>query len=375
MELEVQKYLRQGKSFENLELEFGIENIKHPEFDIYILSYSQINSPKTHTITRECRSLVIEGKINNYNIVSLCMRRFYNLDEVISIQRHFNWDNYQALFKEDGSLLTIKSSKKYGLLVRTRSSWATSICGISNKTWKDIALECLTDTQLKCIKENNNLTYVFELCSPWNQVVIYHEKPKLVLLTIIDDDTGNEWFIGNTNALAQTYSFNRPKCYNFESIENLYKYVSLMESEKQIAEGFVLTDNKLMRLKIKNPFYLNLHRLNNNGNIANIKVLVDVILKGEEDEVILYFNHLEDKIKEVKGVINKAYKELVQLYYEAQDIKERKAFAIFITKTKRSPFSSLLFKLRDDYGLECDEKYLKEMWVKSKDLIIKELFK
>ena len=250
MELEVQNYLRQGKSFEDLERELGVEAVKHPEFDIYILSYSQINSPKTHTITRECRSLVIKGKTNNYNIVSLCMKRFYNLDEVISIQKHFNWDNYQALFKEDGSLLTIKYHKDYGLLVRTRSSWASNICGISNRTWKDLSLECLTNSQLNFMKENNNLTFVFELCSPWNQVVVYHEKPKLVLLTIINDNTGNEWFIGNTNALAQTYSFNRPECFHFKSIEDLYKYVNLMELEKQVAEGFVLTDNKLMRLRI-----------------------------------------------------------------------------------------------------------------------------
>lgn len=369
--LEVQKYLRSGKTLEDLKSEFCIESKKHPIHPIAILDYSQIDSPKTHPIVIECRSLVIE--LDTWNIVSGCMRRFFNLDEVPRIQRHFNWDNYKALEKIDGSLISIFTYNKE-IIVRTRFSWADSIVGLSDKTWEQLVLECLTDIQIGCIKANPTYTFVFELCSPWNQVVVYHETSKLVLTTIIENEDNKELYYGDVEVIAQSIYFNRPQSYDFESIDDLFEYVNEMEASKLTDEGFVLTDNSLMRFKIKNRFYLQLHRLNNNGNIASDKILVDIILKGEADEIIIYYPHLKERIEEIKIILKDEYNKLHNIWFLSQDISEQKKFAIYITKENKTPFSGIIFELRKKYGQFHSEIHLMEKWLESKELILKVLF-
>lgn len=372
MSLKVQDYLRSsGKTLTTLKDEFGIDHKYHSDLPFVLLQYSQIDSPKTHEIVRECRSLVLRP--HNWDLISGCMLRFFNLGEVPRIQRHFNWDNYQYLSKEDGSLISLFSYNDE-LVVRTKFSWADTECGDSKKTWKELVLSCLTSAQQEYIKANPHLTFVFELCSPWNQVVVYYPESKLYLITVIDNFTGKELYYGDTEVIAQSFCFNRPEAYNFESIEEMYDYLNELEASKLTQEGFVLTDNSMMRLKVKNAFYLNLHRLNNNGNISSDKILVDVINKGEEDEVILYYPHLKQRISEVKDILSKEYNKLFEIWWKCQDIDEQKKFAIYITKDNRTPFSGILFELRKEHGRFHDECYLREKWLNSKELILKVLF-
>lgn len=57
--LQVQEYLTNGKSLEDLQSEFGLNISRHPNLPLVILNYDQIESrPKSHPIIRECRGLV-----------------------------------------------------------------------------------------------------------------------------------------------------------------------------------------------------------------------------------------------------------------------------------------------------------------------------
>lgn len=77
MLMEVQKYLRSGKTLKDLKSELGIIFSEYE--NLVILNYSQIDSPKFHPITMECRGLILEK--DTWDIVSFPFRRFFNENE------------------------------------------------------------------------------------------------------------------------------------------------------------------------------------------------------------------------------------------------------------------------------------------------------
>lgn len=98
MELEVQKYLRSGKTLENLKAELEIKS--NVSGDLVILNYSQTDSPKAHPIVMECRGLVLE--MGTWNLVMQSFSRFFNYGENLEITKEFDFSKAIALSKIDG---------------------------------------------------------------------------------------------------------------------------------------------------------------------------------------------------------------------------------------------------------------------------------
>ena len=90
-----------GLSADEYLSDLAINQTYHPELDLIILNYSQIESPKTHPTVRLCRSLVTDLE---YNIVAQGFRRFFNLGEV---DDPFDWDNFVIQEKIDGSYIKL----------------------------------------------------------------------------------------------------------------------------------------------------------------------------------------------------------------------------------------------------------------------------
>ena len=103
--MKVEEYLQNGKSFEDLENELGVKCTYHPTLSLVILNYSQINSPKTHPIVRECRGLVMDK--NTKTMVSRSFPRFFNWGEVADEMGNFDFRDFASYEKVDGSLVLI----------------------------------------------------------------------------------------------------------------------------------------------------------------------------------------------------------------------------------------------------------------------------
>ena len=96
----IKEYIESGKTFDNLKEEFGISvNVFD---DLICLTYSQIDSPKTENIVRQCRGIILDK--NTLDIVHYPFFRFYNFEEVFEERSKINWDKAYALEKVDGSL-------------------------------------------------------------------------------------------------------------------------------------------------------------------------------------------------------------------------------------------------------------------------------
>lgn len=364
--LEVQKFLLNGGTLQDLENNLGIFATYHPDSNIplVILNYDQIESkPANHEIVVECRNLVLE--LNSWHIVSQSFKRFFNYGQYPDAHEKFNWESSFCQEKVDGSLMSLFFYRD-SWYVTTRGSWAHLPCGESGRSWSELFFSILPKETIEkvCLK---GTSYIFEFCSPWNKVVAEHQDGILFLLTAILSEI--ELDKVQVDWLANQLGIGRPLTYNFKSMEEILAYIETQISTNPTWEGVVICDG-VARWKIKNPGYLALHRLANNGQGFSVKNLIPFILKGDEEEALIYirryFKEVIPMFEELKIQLDSELARVVELWHEVKDISSQKEFAqAVIQKTK---FSSLFFKSRQQ------GKYIGDLWRESEDLILKILF-
>lgn len=349
--LEVQKYLKKSKfkngrtEFENLTNDFGIKLNFHPDYPLVILNYCQINSPKMHPIVIECRGLVLDT--TDYSVVASCMPRFFNIGEALEITSNFKWDRpINSLSKEDGSLMTLfwnNYSEKWE--VKTRGSWANLPIGENLPKWDELFFSLLPKdfTFLKSKK----FTFVFEMCSMFNQVVRQYIDPKLFLLTgiINTPEALVELSSKVVDEIAAFHSISRPEKIDITNIEAAKTYIKHLEETDGTAEGLVLQDVNGLRIKCKSGTYLAYSQLGGNGNIILNKNLVPLVLANEQDEAIAIFPHIEERVNEIKNKINSLYNDLDIAWANVHGIEDQKEFALTLQSCK-TPLQSILFSMK-----------------------------
>lgn len=159
MELNVQKYLRNGKTLADLELDLGIKSSEYG--NLVILNYSQIDSPKNHPIVMECRQLVLEK--GTWNIIHMAMKRFFNYGEALELTADFDYSRAVALDKIDGccDANTVIETEDGPKTIREicEEKYYGKIKAFDLETEE----ECLTPVEGHSIQDNNDDWYEIEL--------------------------------------------------------------------------------------------------------------------------------------------------------------------------------------------------------------------
>lgn len=339
--LEIQNWLRYNNgNLELLEQQLGITAKEHEDGRV-IFNYSQINSPKNNPIVKECRGIVLD-KNNNWALVAKSFNRFFNLGELPDLDRNFNWESSFALDKEDGSLILMYywNGKWH---INTRNSFSDGKVQDSPWTWRDLVLMTLPDNWE--LTMDPDYTYVFELCTPYNKVVRQYSEKKLFLLTTFHNKYMYESSESLIDLQAKESRFDRPTAYYFANSEQVEKYIRKVSENFKTFEGIVLRDINNMRIKIKSPEYVALHRLSNNGNIASVKNLLPFVLSGETDELLCYFPECSQYVEKIQSQLDKWKVELDNLWFTHGDVDSRKKFALAV---KDHELSCFLFMSKDN---------------------------
>lgn len=330
----VQRYLKSGKTLKDLESELAIVSCNHPALPLTILNYSQIESPKTNPIVMECRSLVIET--GTWDIVSRKMLRFFNVGEAVEITSKFNWEDYTAFHKEDGSLVGLFNYRDTWHMT-TRGSWGKfPMSDEHNFSWESLFWETLGKTQEQLdYALNPNYTYVFELCSPYNQVVLFHPEPKLVLLDVVRCD--NQFITGKFDGHRQVVSMfaaqlgvSTPKVYKIDAKDPAA--LKLIVDSMGEDEGLVCQDKTGLRVKCKNLKYLAKAALKNNNNFY-MKDIYDWVIRGDE-EILSAFPVIKPKWEKLLRLIISTKENLNKVYEKLRKIADQKEFAIALNNEK-----------------------------------------
>lgn len=365
MALAIQDHLRAGNSPESLAESLGIKIYRHPTLPLVGFKYSQVDSPKTHPVVRDARGIVLED--GTWNVVAKPFRRFFNAGEDAENFAMFNWSNFSATSKEDGSLILVYFYAGEWH-VNTSGSFGLDACYFSGRTWRELFWDV---SGIDRDRLSGAYTYVFELCTPFNKVIRVYPEPCVFLLSAFDNRDLHEVHVSTADYVASHLRVRRPEHHHFTSMDDIASFLEEREATDKTFEGIVIRDDANERYKIKSKTYLALHHLFDNGNLFNPKRLVPLVLAGECEEVLAYLPEIKPQLASVQAKLDAEFAGLQSLWRETRAIESQKEFAQAIVP--RTRFSSLLFKLRKQCGDQPAEDGLASAWRKSADLIVKTL--
>jgi RNA ligase len=223
---------------ERLISEGFITSRKHSTDDLFILNYTARCQYESHWTpeTMQCRGLIVDSQ---RNIVSRPLKKFFNLEE---LDGRIPSSPFAVYDKLDGSLCISYVSGNHVRLA-TRGSFESEQAEWAN--------EILINKYGNVGLDTNRYTYCFELIDPRNRIVVdYGRKSDLVLLAIIETETGQEQPIDSVDL-----PFPRPQKFSFASLDEI---VNQQDDER---EGFVLKFQTNERIKFKFAEYKRLHKI------------------------------------------------------------------------------------------------------------------
>lgn len=289
----------------------------------YILfKYSLIDSDFHELIVQESRGIIF--KESDWKCVCHSFNKFGNWGE--SYVQELDWSSVKVLEKIDGSLIRLWYDN--GWHISTNSIIDAFKAGTKDllyPTFGDLFLKSIPNSIADfCARLDKNRTYMFELVSPYNRVVIPYKSIELYYLGERDMNNGQEYF------LPEVWS-KSPMVFELHSLQDVINTANQLPWDE---EGYVCVDKNFCRCKIKSPNYVMAHYIRNN-NVITKKRLIDVILSGEVAEFCIYAN-------DYKAIINDVIQEMTVVSVNAEFI--RGVFSVAWNKLPRKDYADIVHK-------------------------------
>lgn len=353
--INVQEYL-QNHSLDDLKRDFTVSHRRHERYpNLVSLSYSLISSPLDNPIVQECRGIILD-EANNWKIVAFPFKKFFNLGEKNAAK--INWNDSTAYLKNDGSLAILYWYDDQWQVATSGSPDAGgNTVGDKELTYRRMFWETFTKLKMH-LPEHKSICYMFELMGPVNRVVVNYYENELRFIGARCLQTNEELPITDSRfprgwLRAQPY-------YIINGEQGVKDFVE-DNLNKLGLEGLVVVDNDWNRVKIKCKRYVELHHLKEQWNPRSI---LDLVRKGEQDEMIAYFPEFKDSIEVVMDKYQRLILNVNCEYEMFKHIVDRKEFA---SAVKNNKYSSFLFALKSGKDLH---EVLKTIPIKSVEQFI-----
>lgn len=305
--LKIQQYLREGNPLNSLRAEPYNLIIKE-EGNLAILKYNQIASDFSEEMVREARGIIFYKP--TWDVVCYPFEKFFNEGEPHADE--LDESELYVYQKVDGSLAKVWYFEGAWRLSSNGVIDASEVVMNDGVNFQSLFMRALStyglDWQSFVSKLDKNYTYMYELATPDNKVVVQYDKYHLFYLGQRNIHTYQEEYNPDTR-------IDNVKVYNFKSIEEIIEAsTELPDSE----EGYVVRDKNWNRVKIKNPTYFMLHKLANNGKPD----IIEYVFEYNEDELLAYFPEYKEEVERVKKMFrlieHKAhtYVHIMERYYD-----------------------------------------------------------
>lgn len=339
--MEVQKYLKEHGA-KALTENYAI-SVKEAG-DLLVLNYNQIESPKTHPLTIECRSLILD---KNFNIVSRSFDRFFNLGEALDVAPEIDWSKAVVYDKVDGSLIKIyfdPYSQAWQCATRGTAYAESGVNGFEI-TFRELVYKALGAEDHYEFHEicndnlDRNFTYIFEVTSVENRVVKRYEGYALHYLAARNNQTG-EYGNQKNKLHALSLGAKEIKSYSFATVQDC---LDTVRNLKDLDEGYVVYQDSVPVAKIKSPAYLAVHAIRGEG--LSPKRIMQLVLVNEQDEYLTYFPEDKSFFEPYVEAMQELLNDIQVVYDRFEGVEDQKEFAF---KVKDYPFSGVLFQARRD---------------------------
>lgn len=333
-ELIVQKFLRDGGTYEDLREHYATGMRRHGAYpNLVLLKYNQIESPFAEQIVRECRGIVLDES-HGWEVVSRGFDKFFNHGEGHAAP--IDWTTACVQEKVDGSLCVLYHYDGQWHVATTGTPDACGDVSGFGLTFKEYFWSTAQSIGM-CLPPNEwtDWCFMFELVGPFNRIVVRHEKPSLTLL-------GMRHKLGHEEPLTYHISgaLNVPcvKSFPLRSVDDIVSSFANMSPLSQ--EGYVVVDGAFRRIKVKHPGYVALHHAKDG---MSKKAIVEIVRSGESSEVLTAFPEFAPMVAEVRASFDAIVTEIESDYTQLKDIPEQKVFAAEALKTS---CQGVLFALR-----------------------------
>jgi T4 RnlA family RNA ligase len=253
--------------------------------EVYIFNYrlSDYNSFSKNPLLLELRGLSFFE--DNGPKKHLMLGKFFNINENISTQYDMLKDKKVKFVQEkfDGSMITfVKIKGKY--FAKTKGTFYSEQAAL--------AQTLLTQAMIDMFDSYLGYSFIFELISPLNKIVVDYPNTKLVLLQIRNQ---------KGEYLDPSYSGYPLVSYFYqEDLKWLIEKAKILEGK----EGWVVTFEDNQKIKIKTEWYFKLHHLVTDV-IQRENDLISLILDDKTDDLLSNISNIElqDNIKNIQSKI------------------------------------------------------------------------
>lgn len=289
-------------------------------------------------VTLNARGIVFEEATGK--LVARPLAKFFNLTEPLCQLTDLPvGEAFLALDKCDGSC---------GICYWYNGEWRINTRGSFNSD-QAIWAKKWFDTNVNSKKMNKEFTYVFEIIYPENKIVIeYSGKEMLVLLAMVNVETGWEFPYVGLCLEAKEMGIECVKAFPYQSMEELFAAQGKLTSNE---EGFVVWyPLSNFRFKLKGEEYCKIHRLLCNltplafwratDYLGTLEIPVDY-LAGLPEE----FRGMTDILKMEIEKLHKEYFLKIQTMAEScpKEFESKYARYLYITNTFGDEGSLVLY--------------------------------
>lgn len=375
-------YLR-THTFADLEEEHGVK--AHPASrgacEKFSLNYDQLKVRPGDPLAEQCRGMVVCVSFNQamtideenlwkgecpgeLELLAWPMNRFYNSGEATAAE--IEWSSARVLEKFDGTMIVLYHDGE-AWCVATRSVPNADIPLNSNGIVKSEmtftslfkegvknTLDMDFDTWTKTLPEA--YTYVFELTSPHNRVVVKYDETRITWLAArhtelgIECDTGtlrDQLFLKNGAIMPPA-----PVEYPLSNLEACAAYVNLQDPAQM--EGVVIIDRWSHRVKVKNAKWVLSSKMHDSITSSRRNVL-EAILTQKIDDVLPLLDddtrrEVELLIVRVGRYISKIDKQFAEWSSASGGDRKMFAAAVIASGDFKSPYFYLFERRYEDAG-------------------------
>lgn len=335
--MELQDFLKEH-GLEELKARYAIKCSQDSEYPhLVCLKYSQIDSPMSELIVRQCRGIVLDSR--DWSIVSYPYDKFFNYGEGHAAP--IDWSTAKTYEKLDGSLMTLYHCPPW--IAGDNCGWRVQSSGTSDGagevngfgiSFSDLFWKVWNELGYHLPYEVDHC-FMFELMTPFNRVVVQHKTNRLVLHGV-----------RNVRSLKERDPMLWFRRYGWEVVEALplRSWTEILDAAKKLdpmaSEGYVVCDSAFNRVKVKSPLYVAMHHLRDS---LSPRRMIEVVMSNEGEEFLAYFPEWTEIYQDIKGRYDRLVEEIENTYAQHQGIGNQKDFALAI---KDLPYSGILFALR-----------------------------
>lgn len=336
--------------FSELEKAYAIKSSIHSKYsNLVLFKYNQIESPFSERIVRECRGIILDMN-NNWEIVSFPFMKFFNYGEGHADQ--IDWNNAVIQEKLDGSLITLYSYDNMWHVATSGTPDAKGNVNGFDFSFADLFWKAFEECGASLPALDCGKCFMFELMSPYNKVVVRHDKLKIACLGGRDLKSNLE--MSAKEASNYFTNINPVREFSFKNVDEILLSFPSLNPLGQ--EGYVVLsvndDLTFNRIKLKSPAYVALHHLKD--GLSSKKSLINVVLNGEIDEVCSSFPEYKSELIDFKQKIDELTLEMELEYKKIMHIPVQKDFALLAVKTK---VPGALFAIRSGKAINVSEYF------------------